>query len=65
MADRCGIWIWLVGALGLGLLLQGCREDEQDRVLLYDKGTYLGPGDPPLEAQQVDELRYRAQNQKF
>ena len=65
MADRCDKWIWLVGALGLGLLLQGCREDEQNRLLLYDKGTYLGPSDPPLEAQQVDELRYRAQNQKF
>lgn len=65
MADRCGKWLWLLGALGVGLLLQGCREDEQNRPLLYDKGTYLGQNEPPLEAQQVDELRYRAQNQKF
>ena len=61
---RCGMWIWLV-AVGVGLLLQGCREDEQDRLLLYEKGTYLGPSDPPLAAQQVDKLRSRAPNQKF
>jgi hypothetical protein len=65
MAGRAATWIWLLGALGVGLLLQGCREDEQDRPLLYDKGTYLGETDPPLPAQQVEELRARAQNQKF
>jgi hypothetical protein len=65
MADRGGRWIWLLGALGVGLLLQGCREDEQNRTLLYDKGSYLGQAEPALEAQQVDELRYRAQSQKF
>jgi hypothetical protein len=65
MADRCGIWIWLLGALAVGLLLQGCREDEQNRPLLYDKGTYSGESEPPLAPQQVDELRERTQNQKF
>jgi hypothetical protein len=65
MADRGCRWIWLLGALGVGLVLQGCREDEQNRPLLYDKGTYQGQQEPPLEAQQVDELRGRAENQKF
>jgi hypothetical protein len=57
--------IWLLGALGVGLLLQGCREGEQDRPLLYDKGTYLGETGQPLDPQQVEELRSRAQNQRF
>jgi hypothetical protein len=55
---------WLV-LLGLALALQGCREDEQDRVLLYEPGTYLGQPDPPLEQAQVDALRQRATRQQF
>ena len=65
MADRTVTWIWLLGALAAGLLVQGCREEEQDRPLLYDKGSYLGEPGPPLEQQQVDQLRYRARNQQF
>jgi len=65
MADRTVRWIWLLGVFAAGLLLQGCREDEQDRPLLYDKGTYLGQPDPRLEPQRVDELRARARNQQF
>jgi hypothetical protein len=65
MAERTAGRVWLLAVLGAVLLLQGCREDEQDRPLLYDKGTYLGEKEPPLDAQQVDELRFRAQNQKF
>ena len=55
---------WLV-LLGLALALQGCREDEQDRVLLYEPGTYLGQPDPPLEQAQVDALRQRTTRQQF
>jgi hypothetical protein len=65
MAERSARSLWLLAVLGAGLLLQGCREDEQDRLLLYDKGTYLGQKQPPLDAQQVDALRLRAQNQKY
>jgi hypothetical protein len=65
MADRTAIGIWLLGALAAGLLLQGCREEEQNRPLLYDKGSYLGEPGPPLEEQQVEQLRYRARNQQF
>jgi hypothetical protein len=65
MAERTAGRVWLLAVLGAVLLLQGCREDEQDRPLLYDKGTYLGEKEPPLDVQQVDELRFRAQNQKF
>lgn len=65
MTKRAAGWVGLLAVLGAGLLLQGCREDEQNRPLLYDKGTYLGEKEPPLDAQQLDELRFRAQNQKF
>jgi hypothetical protein len=65
MTDRTAIGIWLLGALAAGLLLQSCREEEQNRPLLYDKGSYLGEPGPPLEEQQVEQLRYRARNQQF
>jgi len=44
----------------LGLSLAACDEAEQGRVLLYEKGTYLGQKDPPLGQQTEDELRGRA-----
>jgi len=44
----------------LGLGLAACDEAEQNRVLLYEKGTYLGPKDPPLSQQTEDDLRGRA-----
>ncbi len=47
-------------ALGLG----GCRESEQDRVLLFQKGKYLGKPDQSLPSETVDELRLRAQQQR-
>ncbi len=57
--------ISILGVLVVGLAATGCREDEQNRPLLYDKGTYLGQPDPPLDEQAVEELRYRARNQMF
>jgi hypothetical protein len=44
----------------LGFGLAACDEAEQDRVLLYEKGTYLGPSDPPLGQEAEDALRARA-----
>ncbi len=46
---------------GIGLLiLQGCQESEQDRILSFEKGTYLGEPDEPLSPAQQEALRYRA-----
>ncbi len=45
--------------------LTGCREEEQDRVLLFEQGTYLGEPDNTLDDQQVNELRSRAQRQQY
>jgi hypothetical protein len=53
----------IASVLLIGIALAGCREEEQDRVLLYDKGIYLGEPDTALTEQQVDALRQRATNQ--
>lgn len=55
----------LAGCLvAVGLALGGCRENEQDRVLLFEQGKYLGKADRPLSESQVDELRHRAELQR-
>ncbi len=64
MAKATSIGIWLAIA-GIALVAQGCREDEQDRPLVYDKGSYQGQPDPALSDQQVEALRQRAGAQKF
>ncbi len=46
-----------------GFLVSACDEAEQDRVLRYEKGIYLGPPDSGLSAGQVNELRQRAKRQ--
>lgn len=53
----------LIALLAAGAGLTACQEDEQGRVLLYEKGTYLGEPDSPLEKERVRELRGRARQQ--
>ena len=53
----------LVAALllfAVGFTLQGCREDEQNRILSFEKGKYLGKPDQNLSAAQREQLRQRA-----
>lgn len=55
-------------ALGLaallgGALLVGCKEEEQDRILLFEKGTYLGQDDDTMGTTTPEQLRDRARNQ--
>ena len=57
--------IGVLGALGALLLAQGCREEEQDQILIHEKGVYQGQQDQPLDPEQVQELRSRASGQKF
>lgn len=54
---RRGLWVLAMLAI---VLIAGCREEEQDRVLLYDKGTYQGTKDTALPPGQEDALRQRA-----
>jgi hypothetical protein len=56
-----GVWLAILGVV----LLQGCREEEQNRPLAYQKGTYQGQADEPLAPDKVDALRQRAAGQKF
>ena len=53
----------LIAALVLSLSLSACDPNEQDRVLRYEKGTYLGEPDTPLNADARNELRARARLQ--
>ena len=64
MTKATPIVVWLVTA-GLAIIAQGCREDEQNRLLIYDKGTYQGQQDEGLTEKQVDALRQRSAGQKF
>jgi hypothetical protein len=64
MTKATPIAFWLVIA-GLAVIAQGCREDEQNRLLIYDKGTYQGQQDEGLTEKQVDALRQRSAGQKF
>jgi len=63
--SRARSLLGLTTAIVVMLAVQGCREDEQGRPLLYQKGTYQGQTEPPLSEQKVEQLRSRADNQKF
>jgi hypothetical protein len=45
--------------------IAGCREEEQGRPIIFEKGTYLGKPDQKLTDAQEQELRSRARNQAF
>ena len=55
----------IVALASLAVVVQACREDEQDRPFVYDKGTYGGPVDEKLEQDQIDALRQRAAGQRM
>ena len=46
----------------VGVLLAGCREEEQDRVVFFEPGDYRGPSDEPLDAETVKALEQRTGN---
>lgn len=48
-----------------GFLLQGCREEEQGRILLFDKGNYIGKvvDGEKLDPSTVEQLNKRAEKQ--
>ena len=44
--------------------LSACAEEEQNRVLSYKKGTYLGKADQQLTEDQLRTLIYRSNAQR-
>ena len=44
--------------------LSSCAEEEQDRLLSYEKGTYLGKADQALTEEQVRNLMGHADIQR-
>ena len=55
----------LIILLSFGVLfgLTGCKESERDRVLMYQKGTYLGLADEALGNVKIRELQNRTRYQ--
>jgi hypothetical protein len=54
----------LGGLLLAGLAISGCRSEEQNRPLTFEKGTYEGQQDQKLTDEQLSELRQRANAQR-
>jgi hypothetical protein len=65
MAGKVRAALLLVAMAGAMLVLQACREHEQDRVLFHEPGVYKGEPDPSLSQSQVQDLRQRAQRQSY
>ena len=64
IGTRWGRMALALAALSV-LALGACREEEQDRILMQQKGVYQGQADEPLTEEQLRELRFRASHQKF
>ncbi len=54
----------LTTVFAAGLVLSACDEAEQNRILRYEKGTYLGQKDQVLTERQQAELRARTRMQE-
>ena len=54
----------LFSLIGLSFGLIACAEEEQDRVLRYEKGTYLGNADQQLSQDQLRQLMLRSNGQR-
>ncbi|MEZ5934359.1 MAG: hypothetical protein R3F54_20945 [Alphaproteobacteria bacterium] len=51
--------------IGLSLIAAACREDEQGRPMVKQKGVYEGRADEKLGDERVMDLRSRAAGQQF
>ena len=56
--------VTVVSTLALMMILSGCAEEEQDRILQYEKGVYLGKADQNLTQEQLQKLVLRANGQR-
>ena len=58
-------FLGVVTLICLSAALSACDQEEQGRILSYDKGTYLGPADQKLGDEQVRELETRTNMQAW
>ncbi len=51
-------------AAAVAVTLGGCREEEQDRILIFQKGVYSGAPDTPVsqQARRAQRVRMRQGN---
>ena len=54
----------LFSLAGLSSVLVACAEEEQNRLLSYEKGTYLGNADQQLSEEQLRQLVRRSNGQR-
>ena len=54
----------LFSLIGLSFGLIACAEEEQNRLLSYEKGTYLGKVDQQLSEDQLRQLVLRSNGQR-
>lgn len=57
--------ITAIMVLVLGLTVASCRQEEQNRTLLYKKGEYLGKQDQQLDPQTLTALTQRSRYQSY
>ena len=55
----------ITALVGLAVGLLGCNQDEQGRILSYEKGTYLGQPDQKLGENQLRDLEMRTSLQSW
>ena len=46
------------------IFISSCRQDEQNRVLNYEKGVYLGKKDSKLSEKQITTLKLHTSRQR-
>ena len=54
----------LIALTAVVVALYACAEEEQNRLLSYVKGTYLGKADQSLSPDQVRQLMMRSHIQR-
>ena len=55
----------ILALIAIAGFLQACEKEEHGRILQYEKGTYLGPADESLSAEQLRDIEIRTDLQAW